>query len=135
MTSRNILVASFIPKEKLDWFLDFIKIKFNIDKKYVFIFEVETDEEVYMLTYSVRSKERIDLRALLFKSLIIHKKKNTIYTINALNRLIELESGADSGNIVYENYKIDWDKYQDKLILIVDNYMKISNIKRIFLNN
>jgi len=88
-----------------------------------------------MLTYSVRAKERIDLYSMVYKTLIIHKKKNTIYTINALNKLIEMETGAGNGNIIHQNHKIEWGDYNDKLILVVDDNMVISDIKRIFLNN
>ena len=134
MANRQILLASFIPKDKVNWFLDFINIKFGINKKYVFIFELENEND-YMLTYSVRAKERIDLYSMVYKTLIIHKKKNTIYTINALNKLIEMETGAGNGNIIHQNHKIEWGDYNDKLILVVDDNMVISDIKRIFLNN
>jgi formylmethanofuran dehydrogenase subunit C len=56
-----------------------------------------------------------------------------IYTINALNMLIEYDSNGDIGNIVYETYKIDWDKYQGKLIITKNNELVLIDIERIFL--
>jgi hypothetical protein len=53
--------------------------------------------------------------------------------INALNMLIEYDSNADIGNIVYETYKIDWNKYQGKLIITKNNELIFIDIKRIFL--
>lgn len=132
MTKKNILLASFIPKDKIDWFLELLLLKFNIKSKYVFIFDYENDESC-MLTYSIQSANKINLKDLFYKTLIIHKKKSTIYTINALNKLIEIELGVESGNVNYKDITIEWEKYQDKLILTDNNNVVINQIKRIFL--
>lgn len=131
MINKHILLASFVPKDKIDWFLDLLHFKLRIDKKYVYIFDCEEEDQV-MLTYSVKKKNEIDLKSFVFKTLIIHKKGSTIYTINALNKLIEEENDIDSANIIHKNFKVDWDKYKNKLILIDKNSIVITSITRVF---
>ena len=62
---------------------------------------------------------------------LIHKKGNAIYSINALNKLIETYNTDNIGNINYKSVIIDWSNYQDKLLLIKNNNLVITPIKRI----
>jgi hypothetical protein len=54
---------------------------------------------------------------------MVHRKKesNTMYTINALNSLIS----SLNGGIVDKEYQINWNHYQNTLILTNGNGYKI----------
>ena len=80
----------------------------------------------------MKNGKRINFKQHFPNAIPIHKKGTAIYTINALNRLIEKESGLDKGNIDYKAYKIDWDKYQDTLILNNNNELSLFTIKQVF---
>ena len=92
------------------------------------------DENKTILTYRVYLKEheKIDLKSFFPTTIIVHKKGECFYTINALNLLIESLSDIASGNINYKDYKIDWDNYQNKIILSNRGNLKIMGIQRDF---
>jgi len=132
--TKNILLASFIFPERLDWFLGHLEDKFNIPKEKVFIFQNLDDESKVIVTFKfvISKDKRVNFNSLFPNTILIHKKGNAIYTINALNKLIEEISDGSIGNIDYKSVKINWKDYQDKILLINNNKLKISNIKRIF---
>lgn len=131
---RTILVASFIPTERLDWFINLLNTKFKIQKDKIFVFKNIDDETKLIVTFKILLKDgkKINLSENLPNATIIHKKGNAIYTINALNTLIELDSGLENGNINHKNYKVDWSKYQNKMIMTNKNNLTFLNIERIF---
>lgn len=132
MQQKILLLASFLKAENLDNFLYKIKKKFGIKKENIFFFK--TEDGGYVLTYKIRIdiEHRIDIKKELPKTIQIHKKGDTIFTINALNKLIEKESNL-GGNINYKEYKINWENYKNKMILLKGDNLEISNIERIFL--
>mgnify|MGYP001185583441 CR=1 FL=1 len=131
---KTILLASFIFPERLDWFLDYLENRFNIPKDRVFVYKNLEDESKVIVTFKFVIKEgrKLNLKNLFPNAIPIHKKGNCIYTINALNKLIELQSEGDLGNIDYKSVKINWDDYQGKLLLYSNNNLNISPMKRIF---
>ena len=133
MQQKILLLASFLRPEYLDSFLNKIKKKFGIKKEQIFFFKIEDGS--YLLTYKVYVdfENKIDIRKELPKTIQIHKKGDTIFTINALNKLIEKESGLN-GNVNYKEYKINWDDYKNKIILLKGDNLEITNIERIFLS-
>lgn len=132
--NKTLLLATFIFPERLEWFLSYLENKFDIKKEKVFIFENLDDESKVIVTFKLvlRNGRRINLKRHFPNAIPIHKKGNAIYTINALNKLIEHETGLELGNIDYKNHKIDWDKYQDNLILSNNGELTIYRIKRVF---
>lgn len=133
MQQKTLLLASFLRPEYLDSFLNKIKKKFGIKKEQIFFFKIEDGS--YLLTYKVfiDFENKIDIKKELPKTIQIHKKGDTIFTINALNKLIEKESGLN-GNVNYKEYKINWDDYKNKMILLKGDNLEITNIERIFLS-
>lgn len=133
MQQKILLLASFIKTDKLEVFLNKIKIKFNVKKENVFFFKLDNGD--YLLTYKLflNMGDKIDIKKELPKTIQIHKKGDTIFTINALNKLIEQESGL-LGNVNHKEFKIDWDKFKNKIILLKDDVLEINNIERTFLS-
>lgn len=132
--NKNILLASFIFPERLEWFLSYLDNKFGIEKEKVFVFENLDDESKLIVTFKfvVPKNRRIDFKRLFPNAILIHKKGTAIYTINALNKLIEEKCEASVGNIDYKSVKIDWNEYQDTILLINEDNLNISRIKRLF---
>ena len=131
---KTILLASFIFPERLDWFLDYLETRFSLPKERVFVYKNLDDESKVIVTFKFVIKEcrKLNLKNLFPNAIPIHKKGDCIYTINALNKLIGLQSDGDLGNIDYKSVKINWDDYQGKILLYSNNNLNISPMKRIF---
>jgi hypothetical protein len=86
-----------------------------------------------MVTFKflIKFGEKVNFKEIFPNATLVHKKGNAIYSINALNRLIESYNDENIGNINYKSIKIDWSLYQDKLLLIRNNNLVITEIKRI----
>ncbi len=130
MQRKIILVATFVEPEQLDLFFDKLKDKFGINPNSVFIFEL--DDKSLMLTYKLYLQigEKINLRKELNKTIQVHKKGTTFFTINSLNRLIERDFDLKGGNIDYNNYKVDWDSYVDSMISLKNDKLEILSLKK-----
>jgi len=131
--NKTLLLASFIFPERLEWFLGYLEEKFKIPRERVFIFRNLDDESKLMVTFKFRLRgKRVNLKKLFPNAIPIHKKGTAIYTINALNALIEEETGLEKGNINYKAHKIDWDNYQNRLILTNDGGLALFEIEQVF---
>lgn len=131
---KTILLASFIFPERVDWFISYLEAKFSITKDKVFCYKNLDDESKVIMTFKFKFEKdkKINLKDLFPNAVPIHKKGNALYTINALNKLIDLKVGSDTGNIDYKSYKIDWSEYQDRIILLNGQELGIFKIQRIF---
>ena len=129
---RTLLLASFIFKENKEGYLKYLNDRFKISSNRVFIFESDIDTTRYIVTFKFKTQRRININKMFSNTIPIHKKGNTIYTINGLNSLIEKDSGLPPGNIDYKSYKIDWNEYQDKCILFREGNLIIGDLKRVF---
>ena len=131
---KKILLASFIFPERVDWFLSYLEAKFGITKDKVFAYKNLDDESKVILTFKITTPEgkKINLKNLFPSAVPIHKKGTAMYTINALNKLIDQKLGDEIGNIDHKSYKLDWESYQNKLILIYEKELRIFNITRLF---
>ncbi len=131
---KTILLATFIFPERLEWFLEYLETKFGISRTKVFIFQNLDDESKIIITFKLVLKDgkKMNLKDYFPNAILIHKKGTAIYTINALNKLIESETTLEIGNIDYKKHIIDWDKYQNSLILNNAGELTIYRIKRIF---
>lgn len=131
---KTILLASFIFPERVDWFISYLEAKFSITKDKVFCYKNLDDESKVIMTFKFKFEKdkKTNLKDLFPNAVPIHKKGNALYTINALNKLIDLKVGSDTGNIDYKSYKIDWLEYQDRIILLNGQELGIFKIQRIF---
>lgn len=132
--NKKILLASFIFPERVDWFLSYLEAKFGITKDKVFAYKNLDDESKVIITFKVNIPEgkKINLKNLFPSAVPIHKKGTAMYTINALNKLIDEKTGDSHGNIDHKSYKLDWEEYQNKIILIYEKELRIFNITRLF---
>jgi len=133
--NRKILIASFVFKDRKKWFLKDINKKFDLKESDVFIFENLNDKNQLIFTFhlNLQDGEKLDIKKEFKSAIIVHKKKTTFYTINAMNKAIEVDNDLEGGNIDYRKYKMNWEKYHNQIILVSNNNLALINIKRFFL--
>ena len=108
--------------------------RFNLSPEKIFIYTSPEEKDKKILTFRVylRDGKKINTKTFFPTTIIVHKKGECFYTINALNKLIDKEVGEDRGNINYKEYQIDWDNYQDKMLIVKNGELTIMDIKRNF---
>jgi hypothetical protein len=131
---KTLLIASFIFPERVDWFLDYLKRKFDINKDDVYCYENLDNNSKLIFTFKLKviNGNKLNLKELFPNAITLHKKGSTFYTINGLNKLIDSLHKEFEGNIDYKNIKINWDEYKNSMILTNSEMINILRIKRIF---
>ena len=124
MIQKSILIGTFVRKTKVCSFLETLKYKYHIHMDKVFVFTLETNDYEYLVTFKVYSKEPY-LKEITNSS-VMHVKNGCLFSINALNKLIETESGSQN-----KNYEVDWTKYKNKLIILTKGDLSISSIEKV----
>ena len=92
------------------------------DRVFAFI-NTQNPKEIY-LTYNVLNMKKDAPK--FPNTILIHRKKqtNTLYTLNAMNRLIEEENGRAD-----KSYIINWKLYENSLIITGDVSIRIIPLK------
>ena len=132
--TKIVTLASFVLKDKVESFKNYLNKRFRIPEDKIFSYCAEEEEGKEILTFRVYLKDgkKINTKSFFPTTIIVHKKGECFYTINALNKLIEEQVDLEKGNINYKEYKIDWDEQQGKMLITKDNKLTIMNIKRNF---
>ena len=128
MSKKGIIIGIFIRKSKILSFLEELRNKFYVKIDRVFVYNIESNENEYLVTFKTFNKD-IFIKNLQGSS-VMHVKNNCIFSINALNRLIELEN-LNIDEKPYNEIEINWDEYKDKLIIITNGNLNIYNISKI----
>ena len=127
MSTNGIIIGTFVKKNKILSFLENLKygLKVNLDK--VFVYVIDTNKYEYLVTFKTYDKEKFIKN--LNNATVMHVKNGCLFSINALNKLIEKEkSDSEKPN---NEYLIDWDKYKDKLIIQTNGELSLSNLSKI----
>jgi hypothetical protein len=132
--NKALILASFVYPDRIDNFLRFLYKRYKVRRERVFSYDNIDDPSKKILTYKIflNQGDRVDLNEFFPKTIIVHKKRNCFYTINALNLLIEEISPNEKGNINYKQVEINWEDYQNKMLLSSNNDLIIYDIKRNF---
>ena len=127
MTERGIIIGTFVRKNKILSFVETLKNDFNIKLDKVFIYSIDTNPREYLVTFKTFDKEKFIKN--LSNATVMHVKNGCLFSINALNKLIERDNeGSDKPN---NEYIVDWNKYKDKLVIITNGELSISNLAKI----
>lgn len=127
MSVNGIIIGTFVKKNKILSFLETLKYKFKVNLDKVFVYLIDTNQYEYLVTFKTYDKERFIKN--LNNATVMHVKNGCLFSINALNKLIEKEnSDSDKPN---NEYLIDWDKYKDKLIIQTNGELSLSNLSKI----
>jgi len=133
---KSSLVGSFVEKRSLEKLIKLLKKDFNIETDKIFIYQVEENNENYLITYKTffNYEERKLFRKKVRNTFPIHKKGTSFFTINGLNKLIEKIYKLESGNIDHKSYEVPWKEYTNKFIMIKEKKLYIGTINRVFLD-
>ena len=127
MSVNGIIIGTFVKKNKILSFLETLKHGFKVNLCKVFVYSIDTNKYEYLVTFKTYDKERFIKN--LNNATVMHVKNGCLFSINALNKLIEREnSDSDKPN---NEYLIDWDKYKDKLIIQTNGELSLSNLSKI----
>lgn len=127
MSVNGIIIGIFVKKNKILSFLETLKYGFKVNLDKVFVYSIDTNKYEYLVTFKTYDKERFIKN--LNNATVMHVKNGCLFSINALNKLIEREnSDSDKPN---NEYLIDWDKYKDKLIIQTNGELSLSNLSKI----
>ena len=125
--NKGTIIGTFVKKNKILSFLENINNDFNIKFDKVFIYSIDTNFREYFVTFKTFDKEKFIKN--LPNATVMHVKNGCLFSINALNKLIDKEK------MYYETPNnevvVDWDKYKDKLIIVTNGELSISNLTKI----
>jgi len=130
MQKKIILLATFLNKDYLDTFLYKIYKKFGVKKKSVFMFETEDNSLILTYRLFLNFDQKFNIKKELPKTVQIHKKGTTFFTINSLNKLIERDFGLDSGNADHSKYEVNWSNYENCMISLKNNNLEILPLQK-----
>jgi len=122
---NTVLLCTFTNKESLEESLTKIRNTYDLAMGAIYILQNADDLDQLILTYNVIGEYKTPLDSSDY-TISVHRKKktNTIYTINAVNKLIMEETGK------YDpKYPLDWDKLQN--MVMVTAYGKLKKINTI----
>lgn len=125
-TERGIIIGTFVKKNRILTFIEELKNVYGIKYEKIFIYSIDTNKREYLVTFKTFDKEKFIKN--LNNATVMHVKNGCLFSINALNKLIEQEKGDSTPN---NEYVVDWDKYKDKLIIITNGELSISNLSKI----
>ena len=117
--SLNRLFCTFVSTEEdIDVYLKTLRIRGIVGKMYVL---ESLDSNEYVITYNSSEKNTFN------STVMVHRKRgfNTLYSINALNLLIQ----SLNGGILDEFYNIDWKDYQNSIMLVKGGELNITKTK------
>ena len=124
MNIQKQLLCTFSNSSQYTSVLSEINQQYTLVDNKIFIFANENNLRELYLTFNVEKRDQINR----YKGTVsIHRKKqtNTLYTLNAMNKLI-----ADENNGVFDkNFQLNWELYKNSIILTNDIGVKIVPLK------
>lgn len=127
MTERGIIIGTFVKKNKILSFIETLKNEFGIKLEKLFVYSIDTNKREYLVTFKTFNKDRFIKN--LANATVMHVKNGCLFSINALNKLIEKDN--EGSELPNNEFVVDWDKYKDKLIIITNGELSISNLIKI----
>ena len=128
MLKKGVIIGTFVSKNKILSFLEELNTRFYINYDKIYVYSISSNEKEYLVTFKTYDKDKFIKK--LSNSTIMHVKNNCIFSINALNKLIELNYDFVKEK-PYNEVEINWDEYKDSLIIITNGELKISKLSKI----
>ena len=125
---KGVIIGTFVTKNRILSFLEMLKYKFGVKLDKVFVYSINTNEKEYLVTFKTFDKDKFIKK--LSGSTIMHVKNGCLFSINALNRLIEIEYDFKEEK-PYNEVEINWDFYKDKLIILTNGNLNINDLSKI----
>lgn len=120
---RTQLLCTFTTESQFESILDVIFDSYDIFSRKIFILKLEPSKEL-VISYNIIPTGNTKF---ISNTIMTHRKKetNTIYTINALNKMIiKLNKG-----VLDRSYSVDWVNYSNSIILTDGDSYKVLKTK------
>lgn len=114
------LLCTFTSDHNLDDTIEAISMHYDLLYDKIFVLQNAENESELFCTYNIDDSRDTNR---FHNTISIHRKKdtNTIYTINALNKLIiELNDGQ-----LDESYIVPWENYQNMILFTVGDRLRM----------
>ena len=112
------LICTFSNKKVVHSLIDTIIDSFNVVYDKIFVLSTSTPHEV-ICSYNIEINPNVNF---LINSILVHRKKetNSMYTINALNEVIQRHNNG----ILDKSFDVDWNIYRNCLLVTGDEGLK-----------
>ncbi len=124
---RTQLLCTFTTESSFEDLLTKIFGGYELFSRKIFVLKLDPTKEL-VISYNIIPNRDTEF---LPSTIMVHRKKesNTMYTINALNRLIE----GLNGGVLDKSYQIEWPEYRNSMILTDGDGYKVmkTNLFRI----
>jgi hypothetical protein len=128
MENETQLLCTFTSVSDREIVLENIINSYRLVFGKIYMLENTQDNNQIVLTYNV---VKPDASVIIppTSTISVHRKKqtNTIYTINAINKLIEMKNNG----VLDKTYRIDWNELQNTVLVTAYGKLKIVNTKLI----
>ena len=126
---RGVLLASFRQtddEEEILGEVQYIADNFHLSNSYIFLLASTEDPSRKILTYNTQLHNQKMMHGRLY-TIRVHRKKltNTLYTINALNLAVAKDNAGQTGR----HLKLDWEQYENTLLLTKRNALSVTPIR------
>jgi hypothetical protein len=125
MNNETQLLCTFTTIDELESTIDIIKNSYALVFNKLYLLENVADATQLVLTYNITKTNTNIIPPV--STISVHRKKqtNTIYTINAINKLIEMKNNG----ILDKTYRIDWNELQNTVLVTAYGKLKVVNTK------
>jgi hypothetical protein len=112
---RTQLLCTFTTDTSMQATIDQVVESYDILYNKIFILQNVDNVHEFMCTYNI---ERNHDYSILQNTISLHRKKytNTLYTINALNCVIQ----SHNNGVLDTNFQVDWEEYRNCILLTND---------------
>ncbi len=126
MSQQTQLLCTFCAKDTVESTIEKIKKVYKLPFNSIYVLNNVDDEQQIILTYNIDVEFNGSDTEVPY-TISVHRKKqtNTIYTINAINKLIEEKNNG----ILDKAYKIDWTELQNMILVTAYGRLKKVNTK------
>lgn len=124
--ANGFIIGVFVRRENVLSFLEELRNIYNVPLHKVFAFEMMGNDKEYFITFPARTKSPYINS--IHNSSSFHVKNHCIFTINALNKLIEMEKPS---NVANKDYHVDWSAHQGELMTLHDKQLSVVKLGKI----
>jgi hypothetical protein len=123
MNHGTQLLCTFTSVDELENTIDVIKNSYLLVFNKLYLLENVEDNNQLVLTYNITKSHTNAIPPA--STISVHRKKltNTIYTINAINKLIELKNNG----VLDKSFRINWDELKNSVLVTAYSQLKIIN--------
>lgn len=108
---RNRIFCTFLEPEHLEKALERLREVYKETKFYILFLP---QEERFAISYTLPKENT--LLSLESRTISVHRKKgfNTLYTINALNKVVEIQNNG----VKDSKFEVDWSPYKNSILVL-----------------